>query len=57
MYKLMSYFGEVPKAVRKYTSDDKLQWIDIPFNEQNVDYVAYLAWLDAGNTPIPAGEA
>ena len=26
----------------------------IPFDPANTDYVAYLAWLDAGNTPIPA---
>ena len=29
----------------------------IPFDEQNSDYVAYLAWLSKGNQPIPAGEA
>jgi hypothetical protein len=25
----------------------------IPFDEDNVDYVEYLRWLDAGNTPNP----
>jgi len=54
MYKLMSYFGEAPAAVRKYTSDDKLQWLDIPFNEQNSDYQQYLVWLAEGNKPLPA---
>ncbi len=56
MYKLLSYFGEEPKAVRKYTSDDKTQWLDIPFNEANTDYQAYLAWVALGNTPQPADE-
>ena len=23
----------------------------IPFDERNIDYVEYKAWLDAGNTP------
>lgn len=26
----------------------------IPFDEANVDYVEYLAWLDEGNQPTPA---
>ena len=28
----------------------------IPFDQQNVDYVAYLAWLAEGNVPTPADE-
>jgi hypothetical protein len=28
----------------------------IPFDTQNVDYVAYLAWVAAGNEPLPADE-
>ena len=28
----------------------------IPFDPQNSDYIAYLAWLEAGNTPTPADE-
>ena len=41
MYKLLSYFGEEPTAVRKYISEDKLQWIDIPFVNDNTDYQAF----------------
>jgi hypothetical protein len=26
----------------------------IPFDTDNTDYQAYLAWLDQGNTPLPA---
>jgi hypothetical protein len=25
----------------------------VPFDPDNVDYQAYLAWLDEGNTPTP----
>ena len=28
----------------------------IPFDNQNTDYVAYLAWLAEGNVPTPAEE-
>jgi hypothetical protein len=50
MYKLISYFGEEPKTVRKYTSDDKTQWIDIPFNLDNTDYQAFKTDLANGAT-------
>ena len=28
----------------------------VPFDPANTDYAAYLAWLEAGNTPEPAPE-
>lgn len=29
----------------------------IPFDPNNVDYQAYLAWLAEGNQPLPADES
>ena len=34
----------------------KDQNISIPPDPANTDYAAYLAWLEAGNTPEPAPE-
>ena len=28
----------------------------IPMNPDNTDYQAYLAWVEEGNTPLPAEE-
>ena len=32
------------------------QKASIPFDPANTDYIAYLAWLEAGNQPEPAEE-
>ena len=31
--------------------------VSIPANPENVDYQAYLAWLNEGNVPEPAEES
>jgi len=52
MYKLIRSINEVaPQAVIR-TEDSAY----IPFDPANTDYQAYLAWLDEGNTPLPAPE-
>ena len=28
----------------------------IPINDNNIDYQKYLAWVEEGNTPLPAEE-
>lgn len=28
----------------------------IPFDPANTDYQQYLAWIEAGNQPLPAGD-
>jgi hypothetical protein len=53
MYKLMPTdpsTGEV--AVVQRTLDNAF----IPFDPANTDYQQYLAWLEQGNTPLPADE-
>jgi hypothetical protein len=41
-------YGDVICVVR--TTDNTA----IPFAPDNTDYQAYLAWLEEGNTPLPA---
>lgn len=46
------------KLIRDSTSVTRLSdGANIPPDPANVDYVAYLAWKDAGNTPAPADPA
>ena len=48
MYKLLkSVTGETKAVLKDGTTS-------IPFNPDNTDYQAYLAWLAEGNTPLPA---
>jgi hypothetical protein len=47
MYKLTKYNDCVQRL-----SDNAY----IPINPDNTDYIAYLAWLELGNTPTPADE-
>jgi len=43
--------GQTTQAIKRL-SDNAF----IPFDTQNVDYVAYLAWLAEGNEPLPADQ-
>ena len=35
---------------------DNIATLSIPFDPDNTDYQAYLAWVALGNTPQPADE-
>ena len=52
MYKLIkdSFTGNI--TVVKRLADNAY----IPFDPANTDYIAYLRWLEVGNTPEPADE-
>jgi hypothetical protein len=57
MYKLQLKYNEIKKVnelsnfiIR--TADNAI----IPMDEENSDYQAYLAWVEAGNQPLPADE-
>ena len=52
MYKLIkdSYSENICGILRLADS------ASIPLSQDNVDYIAYLAWCAEGNTPLPAEE-
>jgi hypothetical protein len=50
MYKLHNSYGKENAVFR--LSDMAC----IPFDSANTDYQQYLAWVDAGNEPLPADE-
>ena len=46
-----------------FISDSDVSWVIniesktfIPFDPANTDYQVYLAWVEAGNKPLPADE-
>ena len=41
-------YGQVTEAVNKY--EDGVHVLSIPFDEANIDYQEYLAWVAEGNT-------
>jgi hypothetical protein len=52
MYQQVTPMPGQPAQCVKRLSDNAF----IPFDQQNTDYVAYLAWLAEGNEPLPAEE-
>ena len=53
-YKLLKeYYGNGTSVVRPVVirKSDNAQ---IPYDDNNIDYIEYKEWLDAGNTPDPA---
>jgi hypothetical protein len=51
MYKLIKNIEGAVCVVAKLADN-----VYIPFDPDNTDYQAYLAWLAEGNTPEPADE-
>ena len=54
MYKLVKPIAEGVEASSVQRIADNAY---IPFDPDNTDYQAYLAWVEEGNEPLPAEEA
>ena len=50
-YKLINGLMGTPNSVQRNDG------LCIPFDPDNTDYQAYLAWVAEGNEPLPADEA
>jgi hypothetical protein len=50
MYQIVNNYTGTPSCIKRI-SDNAF----IPMDEQNSDYVEYLAWVAEGNEPLPAG--
>ena len=53
MYKLLPFNPIVSNVQIVVRLSDNA---NIPFYPDNTDYQAYLAWVEEGNTPLPAEE-
>jgi len=51
MYKLYKTINGQDAVIKTNEDGSTTSFI---FNESNTDYQAYLAWLEEGNTPLPA---
>ena len=55
MYKLYKAgFSDIPNAAVTIGVEPQVSFL---FDENNPDYIAYLAWLNEGNVPEPAEES
>ena len=54
MYKLIA--SKTSGKINIVQKEENGVLYSIPFDPDNTDYQAYLRWLEAGNTPLPAEE-
>jgi hypothetical protein len=52
MYKILNNLDGVAYAVARTNEDESVTCFQLYSNGS--DYQAYLAWIEAGNTPLPA---